>query len=59
MNITATKVHRMLKADSNVQYDIYTIRATIAYIDKVLRYEKNIYITKRKNIQTITNKEII
>ena len=48
MNITATKVHRMLKADSNTHYDIDTIRATIAYIDKVLRYEKNISITKRK-----------
>ena len=48
MNITATKVYRMLKADSNVQYDIDTIRATIVYIDKLLRYEKNISITKRK-----------
>lgn len=51
MNITATKVHRMLKADSNVQYDIDTIRATIAYIDKMLRYEKNISITKRKSYE--------
>lgn len=48
MNITATKVHRVLTTDSNTNYDIDTIRATISYIDKVLRYEKNISITKRK-----------